>query len=269
VPLIHQLKKTNSIELCNAVTCDGDKLPPEGVAELLLKADSIPLEMGGPRPMLDSELAALDLAFIGEHELTEFALVSANKHLGFNPITGHPAVLSGLGFAFDRILGVPLIHLLRIVYDIRRFGMAERPERMSRFRSYFRLASPRPFFALFRRQGTDIDSETLGRTNLLLLSWAQHPLFFMSDRELAKPGGFLYREFRASVTEFLESKNEDEAKVLATWRTSVRLATFVYRLWLHGVGGTRFEPNKFFKQQEEAEEFVNYAKKIDSGKADL
>jgi hypothetical protein len=274
VPLIYQLKDKEQLELCSESLIAGELAGPKGPdVQAVLARLAGPLgqaaRAGGPRPLTPTELAALELAHFSSDEFmlqaeTLKSLKSCNFVSSARALEAHPAMRSGLGFAFNNLLTPDLIRLLGMIYDVRRFGCAEHPGRASRFKMYFRLASPRIFFALYEERGQEASCLLHVRINTLLRSWLTHPFFQLSDTGLQLPERFLFREHHAARAELRKTKSDTETEVLSVWQTCARLSTFIYRLWLHGVGDTRFIPEMFFNHQDEVDSFKKHVKCLDN-----
>lgn len=263
VPLIRQLSSRHRVELCSVSLLNAAGAPfDQNCLEYLAGPLTLPAGAGGPRPLSAGELAALELASVSDQELLEYVVASPDKSTILGAIERHPAVRSGLGFAFNTMLNFSLIRVLRMVYDIRRFGSLAHPGRMGRFKMFFRLASPRLFFALYKHGGPP-DTELLDRTGALVASWVDHPFYHLTVDGLSNPERFLFREYKHRRSELGKVKNSEEAEVLSVWQTSARLGAFIYRLWVHGVGDTSFAPELFFNRQDEVDEFKKYIKTLD------
>ena len=268
VPLLKQLPP-HRVQLCSVSLFEEQLRQTARNPQPLLERLVLPLELeyaadaGGPRPLTSHELAALELAALDDRELLALTASESNREAFFRVLERHPAVRSGLGFAFNTLLGFSLVRVLRMIYDIRRFGNASQAGRMGKFKMFFRLAGPRLFFMLYRKQGQPGESELLTRTGALVASWMDHPFYQLNAMGLQFPDRFLFREYHRRRDELSGTHSPEEAEVLSVWQTSARLGAFIYRLWVHGVGSTRFSPEKYFTHQDEVDEFKKYCKTLD------
>ena len=224
---------------------------PQDIPEILVEKGHEPLSTcGGMRRVSDAELSALELPLVNftcPPDETFFRL--------------HPVVVGGALFAFASRFTAPFYQLLQEVYDVRRFCNPFREGRWGAFKSFFRLVDSRAV----SRVCTSTVSRSDLRAVLAVMSWRSHPFMDYSREQLeAVPEAFLFRDYREYVNLYQQKYCDDEADVLATWKTSVRFLNFVRRSWLAGLEGDCLHPEQFFKREDEVERFYEYINVLDN-----
>ena len=249
-----------TVEICSLNQLPSLNIPkPDELFDTLMKV-SAPADRGGWRDLMAPELSALYLGHLGLQSLPDFvrSLDSSNSQL-----LKHPAVKSGLGFAFSNAVPISAAVLLASIYDIRRFIGANGTRSTGLLKSYYRVARPDALQEFFKTK--EVNRESL-RPSMAFLGWYSHPFQTLSPEQVeALPSAFLFREAREKRVEYEKSgSSAEDANYLSLWRATARFLSFVKLVWEEGVGIRKFDAERFFKRPVDVEAFQSYIKKPDT-----
>jgi hypothetical protein len=184
-----------------------------------------------------------------------------------NIINDHPLVRGGIAFAYaNKALNTRLLGLMVDIYDIRRFVDPARPQSPAKLKTFFRVAGPQTIFGIVEALHSNRPlNENETRVEAAWSAWAEQGYSTMPQAEImATPQAFIYREYHEQRAEYEKTLNRSEATLMASWRTTTRFLSFIKELWQAKIEGVAFKADKFFKRQDEADEFNRYIKDIDN-----
>ena len=234
---------------------DYSKLEPNAVLE---KMRQIPVNnFGGWREMTDADLAVITLSN------------TPLKDIYPDLVVMHPAYRAGILYHSTYVSVIPTMGILKSIYDIRQFIDETGKPQIAKFKHYFRLASPKETFDTLDAMRIGINgavklTKLRSRMLCLITAWGVAGTAFKDEEELLKkPCAFLHREYFSYKNAFEKTYDEDTAHGLSVWKVSQRFATFIWKTYLSAIGLGKFEPERFFKRQDEVDGYFKYVKSLD------
>lgn len=242
--------KGNRVEVCSVSLLDRDNLGnPDEVLDFMTKVNSEP-EVGGFRLLSQTELAALKMGTY-RNGVPDAAYMEL--------FAQHPFVRAGGLFPFVGNVSTWLFTFLNYIYDIRRFY--DKRLRQQNLQREFGLLTSNNLVRFFKEQTTD--QQTL-RPMLTFQAWAVHPLSSVPrDGVEAVPEAFLQRERLDYYDDEVKRHGSEQATQKALWRVTVRFLKFVELLWIEGLGGAKFDPQRFFLHRDDADSFSAFISQLD------
>lgn len=262
IGILEQYYRKQKLEICSVNYFDMKKMEnPEAVLDRMQEVPAQP-EIGGWRELDEPEAYALMLGTCPP-PAGGLPLVHGTSKEAVENMAKHPLVRAGGLFPFGGAMTLSMLSLMIYIYDIRRFADPEHPTRSSQMKSYFRLTSPNALFKFFNEGKASYETV---RSALAFCGWFQCPFNDYDDEAIRhRPEAFLFREASELLDHNRKHYNEEEAKGLAMWKTTVRFMNFTKMLWNTGVSKKPFDPKKFFKREDEVEAFSNFINKFDYG----
>lgn len=243
------------VEVCSVSLLSGEHFKdPDEVLNDMANIKYVPPASGGWHKLTLAEINALKLA--NYDVISEFKNISDTFKAD---IEQHPIITAGVGFAFDNEVTLPLVVMMKDIFDIRRFADPSKPKQDGKLKAYYRLVSPRVVFDLL----CGIDNKQVDRAAVAVSSWyvTSRPSLDR-DRAISSPREFLARDYFVNLDRFSVDNESSIAHALSIWKTTIRFLVFVRQLWLSEISGEPFKPERFFHREDEVEAFLSYRRDI-------